>query len=435
MNNYEEAERFIQLLYPSPEVTFQTFSKTDPSIGAQILHGTLRDHWSVLNDMNSEGAGIYAMVNSGSGRGRDNASVNSITNLLLDLDGSPLEPVLSCPVQPHVILATSDGRYQGRWKIEPIPITPETRDEDRILFKKTQIALAEKFDGDPSNCDLARVARVPQFVNYNHEKPFLVKTLQINDAPVLSIQELSEALGLNLKNPYSRKEITQKASKVDVSSTESIYEGIRNKTLFAICRFLAYREILGDDLVYAASEINRNRCVPPLEDHEVRTTAYSVTGYWLCNSMTIEECVLNILEGNPDLITYKGSFYRYDTGIWQYRIMNTSAFTNDIFEMTGRTASRNFIDQVLNELCGRIRNGLPVHTPESKFIEEHISQGGKAVLRDIEAEYRLWCQRNGYIPVNTGLRREIEFRIGVTLKDIKISGKKYHGFQGISLRY
>ena len=72
-------------------------------------------------------------------------------------------------------------------------------------------------------CDLARVARVPEFINYNHDNPFLVKTLQFNDSPVLSIQELSKALGLNLKNPYERKEFRKKIS-VDLSSDDPIYE-------------------------------------------------------------------------------------------------------------------------------------------------------------------------------------------------------------------
>jgi hypothetical protein len=433
MSNYEEADEFIRVLYPSPEITFQTFSKTNPAIKSRIIHGTLRQNWSILKAMNSEGAGVYAMVNQGSGRGRDNASVVSLTNLLLDLDGSPLEPVLSCPVKPHVVLATSDGRYQGRWKIRPVRIISETRDENRLLFKQAQIGLAEKFHGDPSVCDLARVARIPQFVNYNHGKPFLVKTLQVNDSPVLSIQELTEALSLDLKNPYGRWEITRKTPKVDLSSNEPIYEGTRNKTLFAICRTLAYQEILGDDLLDAAFQINRYRCIPPVEDGEVRSIAYSVSGYWYANRMSVEECLSKILERNPSLVTYKGSFYRYDVGIWKYRIMNTSALTNDIFQMTKRTASRKFIDQVMDGLCGRIRNGLPVYTPEARFIEERISQGGKAILEDIRKEYTRWCERNGFIPVHAGLRKEIEFRMTVDLKRIKVGGKKYYGFRGISL--
>jgi uncharacterized protein YunC (DUF1805 family) len=431
MSNFEEAEEFVRVLYPSPELTFQTFSKTDPTIKGRIFHGTLRDNWPVLKDLNSNGSGVYAMVNCGNGSGRDNASVISITNLLLDLDGSPLEPVLSCPVKPHVVLATSDGRYQGRWKIQPIHITPETRDENRILFKQMQIGLAEKFAGDPSVCDLARVARIPQFVNHNHEKPFLVKVLQVNDSPVLSIQELSKALELHLKNPYNR-EMRRPALKVDFSD-EPIYEGVRNNTLFAICRTLAYQEILGDDLLDVALQINGIRCVPPLEDDEVRSIVYSVTGYWLAHSMTVEECLSKILERNHDLITHKGSFYRYDTNVWQFRIMNTSALTNAIFQMTKRTASRKFVDQVLNELRTRIRKGLPLHTPEARFIEEHISKGGKAIQKDVEMAYRTWCKRNDFAPVNSGLRKEIEFRMGVQRKRIKIHGKKYHGFQGISL--
>jgi len=150
--------------------------------------------------------------------------------------------------------------------------------------------------------------------------------------------------------------------------------------------------------------------------------------------MTVEECLSNILKRNPNLISYKGSFYRYDTGIWKYRIMNTSAFTNDIFQMTKRTASRKFIDQVLDGLRGIIRKSLPVHTPEAKFIEEHLAEGGKAILEDIRKEYQVWCGRNGFVPVHAGLRKEVEFRMGVDLKRIKVGGKTYYGFNGISLR-
>ena len=374
------------------------------------------------------------MVNAGNGRGRDNTSVVSITNLLLDLDGSPLEPVLSCPVRPHVILATSDGRYQGRWRIKPVHIAPETRDKNRRLFKQVQIGLAERFNGDPSVCDLARVARIPQFVNYHHEEPFLVRTLSIHESPVLSVQELSEALGLNLKNPYARREITQKGPKVDTFPSEPIYEGTRNVTLFAICRLLAYQEILGDDLLDAAFEINQNRCLPPLDDDEVRGIAYSVSGYWYAHDMSVEECLSSILNRNADLMTYRGSFYRYDTKIWNYRIVRTNAFHDDIFQMTNRTASRRFIGQVMDELYGRIRTGLPAHTPEAKFIAEHLSEGGKAVLEDIRKEYTVWCERNGFSPIKAGLGKEIEFRTGLDLKRIKIAGKNYYGFNGICLR-
>ena len=137
MNSYEEVSKFFRVPYPADsKFTFQTFSKTDPTINAKILHGSLDDHWSTLQESNSAGSGVYTMVNPGNGSGRNNDSVVSITNLLLDLDGSSVEPVLAVPVRPHVILATSDGRFQGRWKVQPIPITDDTRDENRSLYKR-----------------------------------------------------------------------------------------------------------------------------------------------------------------------------------------------------------------------------------------------------------------------------------------------------------
>lgn len=434
MNSYEEVSKFFRVLYPADsKFTFQTFSKTDPTINAKILHGSLDDHWSTLQESNSAGSGVYTMVNPGNGSGRNNDSVVSITNLLLDLDGSSVEPVLAVPVRPHVILATSDGRFQGRWKVQPIPITDDTRDENRSLYKRVQIGLAERFNGDPSVCDLARVARVPEFINYNHDNPFLVKTLQFNDSPVLSIEELSKALGLNLKNPYERKEFRKKIS-VDLSSDDPIYEGTRNVTLFLICRSMAYQGLLNDDLLDAALEINLNRCVPPLDTAEVRSVVYSVSGYWHAHGMSLESCLSRILKGNPDLITCRGCYYRFDIKIRRYRFVPTNSFHNDIFQMTHRTAGRDFIDEVMNELCGRVRKGLPVHTPEAEFIEEFIIEGGKVTLEEVRKLYLRWCKKRGFSPLKVGLGKEIELRRGVELKRLKTNGRNYYGFQGISLK-
>jgi hypothetical protein len=434
MNSYEEVSRFFQLLYPAEcKITFQTFSKTDPTVNAKILHGSLDQHWSTLRDLNSAGSGVYAMVNTGNGTGRNNGSVVSINNLLLDLDGSSVEPVLTCPVRPHVILATSDGRYQGRWKIEPIAITDDTRDENQTLFKRVQIGLAERFDGDPSVCDLARVARVPEFINYNHENPFLVQTLQVNDSPVLSIQELSKILDLNLQNLYDRKEFRKKTI-VDLVSNEPIYRGTRNVTLFFICRSMAYQGLLDGDLLDAAFEINLNRCIPPLDPAEVRGIVYSVSGYWHAHSMSLETCLSRILKANPDLITHKGCFYRYDMKIRGYRFVPTVAFHNEIFQMTHRTAGRDFIDEVMDELCGKVHKGLPLHTPEAEFIEEFIMDGGKVSMEEVRRVYQRWCKKRGVSPLRKGLGKEIQLRKGVELKRIKTNGINYYGFQGISLK-
>lgn len=428
----EEASEFIRLLYPDPKITFQTFSKTDRSQNGKILHGTIKEYWWDLQDLNSKGSGIYGMVNAGSGLGRNNSSVVSITNLLLDLDGSPVEPVLECPLKPHIILNTSEGRYQARWRIESIPITLETRNENKLLFKKIQLGLAARFNGDPSVNDLARCSRIPQFYNHNHESPYLVKIFAINDSPVVSIGELAEILNLNLLDPYARNFGQKKALK-DIESTEPLYEGTRNNSLFDICRRYAYQEFLGKDLYDKACEINSSRCDPPLETDEIISIINSVTGYWFSHMMSVDDCIAQILEKNPNLMTYKDHFYNYNPGTCTFRFLPINTLHDSIFVMTKRTAGRSFIEKVLCELKNRIGPGIPI-TPEGNFIQEFISKGGKVKFDDVRNKYLQWCQNKGYSPLKSGLGKEIELRMGVERKRIKVEGKNYYGFLGISLR-
>lgn len=110
----------------SPKVTFQTFDdKKRDGYGslAKIFHGTLNEHERTLTDLNRKGAGIYVMVNAGDLRGRTEANVTDIRPIFLDLDGSPLEPVLEWQFKPHVVTRTSIDeksrvpRYQCFWLI------------------------------------------------------------------------------------------------------------------------------------------------------------------------------------------------------------------------------------------------------------------------------------------------------------------------------
>ena len=52
---------------------------------------------TTYRQVNAQGAGVYSMINAGDGVWRSNDNVTEITNCLLDLDGSPLDPVLTKP--------------------------------------------------------------------------------------------------------------------------------------------------------------------------------------------------------------------------------------------------------------------------------------------------------------------------------------------------
>jgi hypothetical protein len=100
----EQAGRFLKKLADNEPVTFQTFADRkdiqSPHSLARILHGTLEQHAEELIRLNSMGAGVFVMVNRGDGKGRSTKNVIGIRALFVDLDGSPLEPVLEAPLRP-----------------------------------------------------------------------------------------------------------------------------------------------------------------------------------------------------------------------------------------------------------------------------------------------------------------------------------------------
>jgi len=150
----EMAGRFLKELAGDEPVTFQTFDDHEPKDPklSRIFHGTLDQYAGQLNTLNNQGAGIFVMVNRGDGNGRKSENVVSVRAFFVDLDGAPIEPVMTAPVKPHIIVESSPGRYHAYWKVSDCSLKE---------FGPIQKALAEKFNGDTSICDLPRVMRLP----------------------------------------------------------------------------------------------------------------------------------------------------------------------------------------------------------------------------------------------------------------------------------
>ena len=178
----EEARRFLNLLDPGGRFTFQTFldKKDVQKFGklSRVLHGSLDEHATTLVSLNDQGAGVFVMVNEGDGITHDgNRTCRSAKNVIrvraafVDLDGSPLEPVLKARVAPSIIVESSPMRWHAYWRLDDCPL-------DR--FTPIQTALAERFAGDPSVSDLPRVMRLPGFIHHKHD-PFMTRIVDINE--------------------------------------------------------------------------------------------------------------------------------------------------------------------------------------------------------------------------------------------------------------
>jgi len=169
-----DAQRFLNCLAPeAPFFTFQTFIDRKDADGGHIIHGTFAERGPQLKRLNDAGHGVFVTINETDGRGRKLENIISIRAVFLDLDGSPLEPVLKNRMPPHIVTETSPGRFHCYWRVSDMPLAD---------FKAVQIAIAERYDGDPVVCDLPRVMRL---VGFHHHKaePFLSRIISIHDAP------------------------------------------------------------------------------------------------------------------------------------------------------------------------------------------------------------------------------------------------------------
>ena len=167
--NLTEAAHFLQALDPEEgKFTFQTFgdSRKDSSLTG-IFHGGFEDCKDQLKCLNEAGAGIFVTVCKTDGGGRKTENIVAVRAVFLDLDGAPLPE--SWPIDPHFIIETSPGRWHAYWLLEEgFPL-------DR--FTETQKAIAARFKGDGSVCDLPRVMRLPGFF-HQKEDPFLSRIVR-----------------------------------------------------------------------------------------------------------------------------------------------------------------------------------------------------------------------------------------------------------------
>lgn len=137
-----ELDQFIRILCGDSEPTFQTFSdrdelkvkcdgKPDYDPNAKVFHGDTPANRKALADLNKNGVGCFVMVNEGDGvihinpktgkpykTCRNGHNVTRVRAFFVDLDGSPLQPVLDAGLTPHLVIESSPGRYHCYWLVE-----------------------------------------------------------------------------------------------------------------------------------------------------------------------------------------------------------------------------------------------------------------------------------------------------------------------------
>lgn len=238
------AARFLSALSGDRDFTFQTFGEA-PTSGRnlnRVLHGPLSKFSRTLEALNRQGAGVFVMVNRGDLCGRKASNVTGARAVFLDLDGSPIEPVLASALKPRIVVESSPGKWHCYWPVADLPL-------DR--FSAAQKALAARFGGDPKVHDRPRVMRLPGFLHHKGA-PWLTR-LESCDLTPYTWDEVCRAFELEAK----------------WSLPDVIPEGERNSTLYRLAKSAFLKGVPESAQAAKALQVNAARCVPPLPQAEV----------------------------------------------------------------------------------------------------------------------------------------------------------------------
>jgi hypothetical protein len=282
-----QADRFLNM-FPGL-VSFQVFdeAKNGANICPKIIHGWNEATFSTLRDYNKKGAGICFMVNEGNSKGRSNNGVVRIRAVFLDLDGSPLQPVLDAGLTPHIIVESSPEKFHVYWLVNDCPLE---------RFKDMQTALATRFNGDGCVNDLSRVLRVPGFLHQKAE-PVLSRILELNrDLSVYSVEEIIDGLGLDLSD-HKRSDVGRTANISDKSFLRGAEIGGRRKCIVKVARHLSRNDFSVEEAVDFCIAFDKVRNPLPLEETdpgEVETVVRDIYKRYVEQDVDIPDFVVEM---------------------------------------------------------------------------------------------------------------------------------------------
>jgi hypothetical protein len=196
-----ETLQFLDLIGRGEPITFQTLDdkreRCDSKL-VKIIHGKIEENVNLLKKLNDLGAGVFFTVNSTDLLGREIKNITKVRSFFVDLDGAPLEPVLSAPLPPHIVVESSTNRYHTYWLVNGCPLE---------LFTPVEKILIERFHADPEVCDLPRVMRLPGFF-HRKEKPVLVRVAKLLILPPYEFKDFIQAFDIDLSIPL----VTEKSA-------------------------------------------------------------------------------------------------------------------------------------------------------------------------------------------------------------------------------
>ncbi len=143
---------------PSEPMTWQVFAdRPGVDVRPYWTHAPFADVADRLERDNERGAGVFAMINAGDGRGRNNACVRRVRAVFVDCDSGDLPASMHAP--PSMVVQSANGQH-AYWASADTPVA---------AFAETQSRLARRYGTDRSIKDPARVMRVAGFHHHKRD--------------------------------------------------------------------------------------------------------------------------------------------------------------------------------------------------------------------------------------------------------------------------
>ncbi|MBP1625951.1 MAG: hypothetical protein H6Q00_426, partial [Holophagaceae bacterium] len=163
-------------------LTFQVFDdredRRDPKM-ARTLHGCLSALAQELDRRNRAGAGIFVTVNATDGTGRSKEHITGLRTWWTDLDlgeDAPPPGMEVIPLPPSLRVRSGHGEhlYWLAQELLPCGCAPERQRTHEGELRQIQASL-KSWGADPAVCEVARVMRLPGFLNRKREPHVLVE--------------------------------------------------------------------------------------------------------------------------------------------------------------------------------------------------------------------------------------------------------------------
>jgi hypothetical protein len=296
------ATDFLSYIAADEDISFRTFSdREEGNSNPRNFYGKFKNLSQKLILQNRAGSGVFWVVNRTDGPGTTDASIVGIRALFVDLDGAPIEPVLSAILRPQVVLETSSGKFHAYWVVKP-GITPQA-------FTVYQKALAEIFGGDRVVSNPSRVMRLPGFYHQKNE-PYLSKICRLEDhIPPYDPEDVIK--GFNLKRV---SELVPEVKPMMVAPYEGgvIPNGQRDNTLIKRAACLRNAGLGYYQMLEILRGINKDYCEVPLPDRQVQKIAASAAKM---DSYATQDLVPPIEKKKPKYMTFQEVAELDDEGI------------------------------------------------------------------------------------------------------------------------